>query len=293
MANFYKKSPSTDDSASIRAGEKIADEAAQVGPGRKESAGNVAARLCTGEEEKADGTRAPGGEMAGEKNFGARKEKSGVEVVGVKERKVDISWLVRGKKKSSQLGRSMIEMLGVLAIIGVLSIAGIAGYSKAMESHRINKLRDQVVTVFQNIATAVGNGQFTSQFADPAVADALHILPPEMGTARNCHHALGGFCWLDTTTNSRGEYDNVFLRLRDLPPSACIAIATLEIVAPGVGVGVYINSTNSIAIASSTCTTEDGEKTCNFAKARTIAQATQECRGKLNAVLIVFGNKIW
>ena len=29
-------------------------------------------------------------------------------------------------------GRSMIEMLGVLAIIGVLSVGGIAGYSKAM-----------------------------------------------------------------------------------------------------------------------------------------------------------------
>ena len=37
------------------------------------------------------------------------------------------------------LGRSMIEMLGVLAIIGVLSVGGIAGYSKAMEKFKINK----------------------------------------------------------------------------------------------------------------------------------------------------------
>ena len=37
-------------------------------------------------------------------------------------------------------GRSMIEMLGVLAIIGVLSIGGLAGYSKAMEKFKINKL---------------------------------------------------------------------------------------------------------------------------------------------------------
>ncbi len=36
-------------------------------------------------------------------------------------------------------GRSMIEMLGVLAIIGVLSVGGIAGYSKAMEMWKINK----------------------------------------------------------------------------------------------------------------------------------------------------------
>ncbi|MCI7421285.1 MAG: type II secretion system GspH family protein [Alphaproteobacteria bacterium] len=39
----------------------------------------------------------------------------------------------------SQSGRSMIEMLGVLAIIGVLSVGGIAGYSKAMEKFKINK----------------------------------------------------------------------------------------------------------------------------------------------------------
>ena len=37
-------------------------------------------------------------------------------------------------------GRSMIEMLGVLAIVGVLSVGGIAGYSKAMEKFKINKL---------------------------------------------------------------------------------------------------------------------------------------------------------
>lgn len=42
-------------------------------------------------------------------------------------------------KIKNQQGRSMIEMLGVLAIIGVLSVGGIAGYSKAMEMWRINK----------------------------------------------------------------------------------------------------------------------------------------------------------
>lgn len=39
--------------------------------------------------------------------------------------------------KQNQSGRSMIEMLGVLAIIGVLSVGGIAGYSKAMERYKL------------------------------------------------------------------------------------------------------------------------------------------------------------
>ncbi len=37
-------------------------------------------------------------------------------------------------------GRSMVEMLGVLAIIGVLSVAGIAGYSMAMKKYRTNEI---------------------------------------------------------------------------------------------------------------------------------------------------------
>lgn len=45
--------------------------------------------------------------------------------------------------KYNQIGRSMIEMLGVLAIIGVLSVAGIAGYSKAMTKWKINKAIEQ------------------------------------------------------------------------------------------------------------------------------------------------------
>ena len=46
--------------------------------------------------------------------------------------------------KNNQTGRSMVEMLGVLAIIGVLSVGGIAGYSKAMLKHKISQMLDMV-----------------------------------------------------------------------------------------------------------------------------------------------------
>jgi len=39
----------------------------------------------------------------------------------------------------TESGRSMVEMLGVLAIIGVLSIGGIAGYTQAMKKYHINE----------------------------------------------------------------------------------------------------------------------------------------------------------
>jgi len=51
----------------------------------------------------------------------------------------------------NQNGRSMIEMLGVLAIIGVLSVGGIAGYSKAMTKYRINKAIEQITLIAGNV----------------------------------------------------------------------------------------------------------------------------------------------
>ena len=50
-------------------------------------------------------------------------------------------------KRTNESGRSMVEMLGVLAIIGVLSIGGIAGYSMAMNRYRANEALD-VATKF-------------------------------------------------------------------------------------------------------------------------------------------------
>ncbi len=53
--------------------------------------------------------------------------------------------------KLNEYGRSMIEMLGVLAIVGVLSVGGIAGYSKAMTNYKMNKLLSEYVEFFTDV----------------------------------------------------------------------------------------------------------------------------------------------
>ena len=62
-------------------------------------------------------------------------------------------------------GRSMIEMLGVLAIIGVLSVGGIAGYSKAMYRFKMNKTIDIFNRVLNDFA------EFTSHRLDEGELD--------------------------------------------------------------------------------------------------------------------------
>ena len=56
----------------------------------------------------------------------------------------DLDTPVKPECDSLCTGRSMVEMLGVLAIIGVLSVGAIAGYSKAMMKYKLNKHAEAV-----------------------------------------------------------------------------------------------------------------------------------------------------
>lgn len=63
--------------------------------------------------------------------------------------------------KKNQSGRSMVEMLGVLAIIGVLSIGGIAGYRVAMNHKKANDIINDVMIEVTNLSTQVQNNAQT------------------------------------------------------------------------------------------------------------------------------------
>ncbi len=45
--------------------------------------------------------------------------------------------------REGQTGRSMVEMLGVLAVMGVLSVGGVAMYTNAMNKHKANEILNE------------------------------------------------------------------------------------------------------------------------------------------------------
>ncbi len=57
------------------------------------------------------------------------------------------------QNKLAESGRSMVEMLGVLAIIGVLSIGGIAGYTYGMTYYRANEIMNEVNIISATLVT--------------------------------------------------------------------------------------------------------------------------------------------
>ena len=91
----------------------------------------------------------------------------------------------RAKRRQADVplcGRSMVEMLGVLAIIGVLSVGAIAGYSKAMLKYKLNKQAESFNMLLNNAIqlrpelkrAATDNGFQTDLF------DKLNLIPDGM-----------------------------------------------------------------------------------------------------------------
>jgi type II secretory pathway pseudopilin PulG len=82
---------------------------------------------------------------------------------------------------AKQYGRTMVEMLGVLAIVGVLSIGAIAGYSKAMNKRKINKTIDQMTQIINNIRNVYVNKRDYSGLNNIEAVN-LGVFPTEMVT---------------------------------------------------------------------------------------------------------------
>ena len=129
--------------------------------------------------------------------------------------------------KNNQSGRSMIEMLGVLAIIGVLSVGGIAGYSKAMQKYRINKTIEQITLIAGNIRSF-----FASQGNYDGLTDAVikkaKLVPDEMWDGNNIKNVWGMNVYPNATNKSSKGDKKAFYILYVMPNEYDICIEILS-----------------------------------------------------------------
>ena len=135
--------------------------------------------------------------------------------------------------KNEQSGRSMVEMLGVLAIIGVLSIGGIAGYSKAMAKFRVNKTLDQISMLVMNIRSLYSANINYKGLTDK-IAIQMGIIPRDMlpsgtneSTASSIINAYQGEVRIGSS-NIGGTDRSFFIVYSGLTRDACVAIATAD-----------------------------------------------------------------
>ena len=162
--------------------------------------------------------------------------------------------------KNTQAGRSMIEMLGVLAIIGVLSVGGIAGYSKAMMRYRVNRTVDEVTQIATNIRTLFG-GQRNYAALTPAVVNGAKLVPDEMRVAASANAMEYANPWSEkltiaVTAKTGGDSNKSFMiKSEKIPTEACIELAVMDWgAASGSGLVAMSVGTDLTAITEQGCT---------------------------------------
>ena len=142
--------------------------------------------------------------------------------------------------RNDQNGRSMVEMLGVLAIIGVLSVGGISGYSKAMAKFKLTKAQDQITMILMNIRTAYATSPSYSGLTS-AVAIDYNIAPGDMIMGTNTlGNAFGGGAAVYSCAtgdvgsetacigNAAGSAQYFAVSMKNLGRDACISLASSD-----------------------------------------------------------------
>ena len=126
----------------------------------------------------------------------------------------------------AQSGRSMVEMLGMLAVIGVLSIGGIMGYSYGMDKYRANE-----------------------------TINDIYLRAVMLTTALNQNTTLNSEEW--PTTNSVGYptsflddgIGNIGIRVQDVPSRVCKIVGD----ALSANTTVYVGNEDYVSLTADPC----------------------------------------
>lgn len=126
----------------------------------------------------------------------------------------------------NRLGRSMLEMLGVLAIIAVLSVGGIDGYSKSMEMFKLNRWKENIVTLTSNLKIMYMNEKSYTNTDNQMMMNLykdIGIIPQNMLNAQN-KDAFGNSWQIYSFTppNSKTTVSRLFLRFWTLPDTNAV-----------------------------------------------------------------------
>ncbi len=126
----------------------------------------------------------------------------------------------------NEKGRSMVEMLGVLAVIGVLSAGALAGYSQAMKKHKLNETTSQIVQIMSNIRTKFAHKSRATELTMQQAIE-LGIFPEDMvQSATEVANKYQGTVKLETVTvDGRKVYK---LSFDGLPDDVAAQLATAD-----------------------------------------------------------------
>ena len=144
----------------------------------------------------------------------------------------------QSNKKHNQSGRSMIEMLGVLAIVGVLSAGGIAGYSMAMQSYKTNQLVEKVNLIAMR-ARGIYKGDYTGISGDNLI---------NSGKITDVNNPFGGIITIKASTAYSSKVFTMYTGY-NVPSEACMELLQTDYGSNGIFIKIGVDQETSVFVA--------------------------------------------
>jgi prepilin-type N-terminal cleavage/methylation domain-containing protein len=170
-------------------------------------------------------------------------------------------------KKNPQAGRSMIEMLGVLAIVGILSAGAISGYSMAMAQYKSNLLIEKVQLIVSRARSIYKSGDYTG-ISNQNLIDSGKL------SAKDLENPFGGNLTVEKgsrnfgSTNGTIVYSSLIKITSDtnIPKGTCVDILTTDwgndaVYISAAGSGYFSSSfPETLHSAINKCKTREGQE---------------------------------
>ena len=116
--------------------------------------------------------------------------------------------------KQPESGRSMVEMLGVLAVTGVLAVVGIMGFQNAMAKSKANRLISDVKLHVLQCAQELYNRERHGEEVTEGTACGTNVTP------------LGSYA-LSGSYENTAEDGVIQINVANIPESVCETVAEI------------------------------------------------------------------
>ncbi len=120
-------------------------------------------------------------------------------------------------QNQAQEGRSMVEMLGVLAVIGVLSIGGISGYRMAMDRYQANQIANEINLMRTDAKVKTAQGAENLMLGEPYDSGHLNL---------NSHYGVE-FDFAVFSEAGEPEESGYYIKVSGVPAGVCKPLVTL------------------------------------------------------------------
>lgn len=161
--------------------------------------------------------------------------------------------------KKEEKGLSLIESAMVLALAATVTAGVMFYYQSASDSNKTQSAISEVMS-----ATSAINGLYIGQNGYTGLTESVlknsSAIPDNYKKGNYIMNPFGGKLEVGTSTNTANPPFGYYIHLTDLPKSACISLATLNLGTSAAGYGIGVADPASVATLGASLGSSAGKK---------------------------------